>query len=69
MLEARLNGVNLFGEPIKLRTSGPVADEFLVPPFSVLDARGGDWQQRKKAWQRIGVDHEYWSAMNSQKVI
>ena len=48
----------MFGEPIKLKTSGPVADEFLVPPFSVLDARGGDWQQRKRAWQRIGIKGE-----------
>jgi len=35
--------------------STPVAlrDKFIVPPFSVLDARNGDWQKRKKSWLQI----------------
>lgn len=28
-------------------------DEFIVPPFSTLDAKQGYWQQRKKAWKQI----------------
>ena len=28
-------------------------DRFIVPPFSVLDARQGDWQKRKKKWNEI----------------
>ena len=28
-------------------------DRFIVPPFSVLDARSGPWQERKKKWQPI----------------
>lgn len=30
-------------------------DEFLVPPFSVLDTRQGYWQDRKKQWKLIGI--------------
>lgn len=26
---------------------------FIQPPFSVLDARAGSWQKRKKAWSRL----------------
>ena len=28
-------------------------EQFIVPPFSVLDARNGDWQRRKKKWVEI----------------
>ena len=39
-------------------TSEPVVkltDRFIIPPFSVLDARQGYWQDRKKAWKaKIG---------------
>lgn len=32
-----------------------LAEQFVVPPFSVLDARQGYWQERKKAWYDCGV--------------
>jgi hypothetical protein len=32
-----------------------LADRFLVPPFSVLDARLGWWQDRKRAWLSAGL--------------
>lgn len=32
-----------------------LADRFLVPPFSVLDARLGWWQDRKRAWLSAGM--------------
>lgn len=33
------------------RDPGPtLADRFMVPPFTVLDARGGVWQARKRQW-------------------
>jgi hypothetical protein len=35
-----------------------LADRFLIPPFSILDARGGYWQQRKRAWLDIGITSE-----------
>lgn len=47
-------GVDLFGEPIN-RPAGPLATRFVMPPFSVLDARGGEWQERKRAWLSMGI--------------
>jgi len=32
-----------------------LAERFLCPPFSVLDAKQGYWQARKKAWLQIGL--------------
>jgi len=51
-------GVDLFGDPIKQETKSPVAKEFIVPPFSILSARDGDWQERKRAWTSIGIRSE-----------
>lgn len=57
-VDNKLNGVDLFGNPIKSKSSGPLADKFGVPPFTVLDARGGNWQDRKRAWIRMGIRGE-----------
>jgi DNA modification methylase/Fe-S-cluster containining protein len=35
-----------------------VADKFVFPPFSVLDAKQGAWQDRKRAWGHIGIKGE-----------
>lgn len=35
-----------------------LAERFLVPPFSVLDARQGYWQTRKQAWLALGIESE-----------
>jgi len=35
-----------------------LAERFIVPPFSVLDARQGYWQQRKQAWLALGIQSE-----------
>lgn len=35
-----------------------LAERFLVPPFSVLDARQGYWQERKNAWISLGIQSE-----------
>lgn len=35
-----------------------LADKFGVPPFSVLDRRGGEWQDRKRQWGRLGIQSE-----------
>jgi len=57
-VEATLNGVDLFGEPIRRKATGPVAERFGFPPFSVLDARQGEWQDRKRAWASVGIQGE-----------
>jgi len=33
-------------------------DKFIEPPFSVLDARQGVWQDRKTAWKALGMEGE-----------
>lgn len=38
--------------------SGNLADRFGVPPFSVLNAREGWWQDRKAAWIALGIKSE-----------
>jgi len=35
-----------------------LAARFIVPPFSVLDARQGYWQERKRAWLALGIESE-----------
>lgn len=41
------------GDPIAAKST--LAERFIVPPFSVLDARQGYWQVRKKAWLDLGL--------------
>ena len=36
--------------------AGAMFDKFIIPPFSVLDARQGYWQERKKRWFSLGID-------------
>jgi ParB-like chromosome segregation protein Spo0J len=38
--------------------AGSLAERFGVPPFSVLNAREGWWQNRKQAWIGIGIQSE-----------
>ena len=38
--------------------SATLADRFGIPPFSVLDARKGWWQDRKRAWIDLGIRSE-----------
>jgi hypothetical protein len=35
-----------------------MAERFMIPPFSVLNARGGWWQERKAAWSALGIQSE-----------
>lgn len=54
-----LFGKDLFGEPVKPRgLQGPLSKAFTLPPFSVLDARSGAWQERKRAWLALGIKSE-----------
>jgi ParB-like chromosome segregation protein Spo0J len=38
--------------------AGSMAERFMIPPFSVLSARGGWWQERKAAWLALGIQSE-----------
>ncbi len=37
---------------------GKLVEEFIVPPFSVLDTKQGYWQDRKRDWLDIGIKSE-----------
>ena len=52
MNELSLYGTDLFGEVIKPRASGVVAQRFTMPPFSLLDSRQGEWQVAGVFWRR-----------------
>ena len=56
--ELNLFGNDLLGEPIVPPSRGVVQEKFLVPPFSVLDAKQGEWQARKRAWKAMGIETE-----------
>lgn len=34
---------------------GRLRKRFIIPPFSVLDIRSGNWQERKRAWLDLGI--------------
>lgn len=38
--------------------AGKLADKFLIPPFSVISARDGWWQDRKRTWIAMGIRSE-----------
>jgi 1-aminocyclopropane-1-carboxylate deaminase/D-cysteine desulfhydrase-like pyridoxal-dependent ACC family enzyme len=66
-LEAVLRGVGetaglIDGLNVALPDDKParpsLADRFIVPPFSVLDARQGYWQERKRQWLGVGIQSE-----------
>lgn len=51
-------GNDLFGNAIRQVRNGPLSQRYEFPPFSVLNAREGDWQDRKRAWLNIGIRGE-----------
>jgi hypothetical protein len=38
--------------------AGSLSDKFGIPPFTVLNAREGWWQDRKRAWLALGIRSE-----------
>ena len=56
-METFFDGVDLLGEQ-RRAARGALARRFIVPPFSVLDARGGYWKERKRAWLDMGIQSE-----------
>lgn len=49
-------GFDLFGQPVRRRRY--LRDEFIEPPFSVLDTKSSNWVQRKAKWRRLGIKSE-----------
>lgn len=54
-----MNNADLFGHvPPPNPGGGKLAEAFVLPPFSVLNARDGWWQERKRAWLALGIQSE-----------
>lgn len=51
-------GMTLFGDPAQAAAHSPLLRDFLIPPFTVLDTRSGDWSTRKRAWIDLGIQSE-----------
>ena len=52
---------NVDGAEVQPTTAEPtstLAERFVVPPFSVLDARQGYWNERKRLWLDLGIQSE-----------
>ena len=50
--------LDLFGDPVINGHKSILAQTFDCPPFSVLNARGGWWQERKRQWLALGIKSE-----------
>jgi len=59
-LAAALEGSRTFGggDGDRSAATQSLAEQFGVPPFSVLDTRQGYWQERKRAWISLGIQSE-----------
>lgn len=49
---------DMFGEVVRDPHASLLGAEFIVPPFSVLNAREGWWQERKRKWLALGIQSE-----------
>lgn len=36
-------------------TAGTIAEDFVVPPFTILDQRSAPWRHRRDLWNRLGL--------------
>src|SRR5688572_26195472 len=61
-------GENLFGETLKQDATGKIRERFEFPPFTVLNAREGQWQERKRAWLACGIQSEVGRGENLLKM-
>lgn len=58
MSTGNIQGNDLFGNPIVNPAKDKLSAKFFYPPFSVLNAREGWWQERKAAWLALGIKSE-----------
>jgi len=57
--EFSLEDIDLSDElPVSTTKPNNLAERFIIPPFSILDARQGRWQERKRAWLSLGIKSE-----------
>lgn len=48
--------------------AGSLSERFMVPPFSILNAREGRWQERKRQWLALGIKSEIGRGENLLKM-
>lgn len=53
-----LDQPDMFGVPRRADHKSILGEEFMLPPFSVLNAREGWWQERKRKWLALGIQSE-----------
>ncbi len=57
-IDKHISDIDLFGQVVKAPSRGPLADRFMIPPFTVLSSREGPWQERKQKWIDLGIQSE-----------
>ena len=55
-MENEISQFDLFGKQIEKDVL--LRDKFIEPPFTVLDAKSGSWQNRKRQWKLLGMRSE-----------
>jgi len=53
-----INALLLEDEQTSVEPKGNLSDKFMIPPFSVFNAREGWWQDRKLSWLALGIKSE-----------
>ena len=51
-----MDNFDLFGN--KVVEKGSLKDDYIVPPFSILDTTQGDWFARRSKWLGLGIQSE-----------
>ncbi len=54
----KIDDKGLFGSAYIRRAKDILSSRFLIPPFSILNTRTGEWQERKRQWIDIGIKSE-----------
>lgn len=49
---------NLFGETVDDVVRDILRSRYIEPPFSILDSRQQNWQDRKRTWKALGIESE-----------
>lgn len=60
---------DMFGEEMRPRAASIVAQRFGFPPFSVLDTKTGEWQDRKRAWLALGIKSEIGRSAKAYNIV
>jgi hypothetical protein len=55
---AETAGIAIADPIMREKSVGNIAERFLIAPFTVLNAREGWWQERKRAWLSLGIKSE-----------